>query len=478
MKFKNNSFTRLRILLIISFGILLNSCDTNSAKEYHKYYVSLNGSDTNNGSLENPFRTIKKGASLLNAGDTLVVKPGDYGFEFAIKIDKNGTAEKPIVVMAEKQGSVYLKGLRKEGEVNGTGKDGAEGCGFLIANVSYVVIDGFHLSNYVVGIDVGIWDSKTLNIVNIPNKSHHVTIKNCIFDNNGEDGIQTFRVDSVLISNCTFSSDFIMETNDGNTYPNAIQDYGCNFYSSTASVVENCYFYGAHNQALSFKEGDKDCIARRNVFEGALYTAIYLGQNRLEDETDKNKNPSCQDLIAEYNIVRGTKGYRVKSPIRADNVVNAVIRNNYFEGFDETHKTSGINIFDEAKGTIQIYNNIVAFSVDKKSSAGVEPAEKLSRETRLNIHNNTFYNLAKDIWGQLDANDVFEKNISYKCAYYLKNDKKNFHGNPKFNDGEPKQLPVSTAPVKPDFASYYKKLTDQFRLSENSPAKGFGAFPE
>lgn len=466
------------VLLLFLFGIILLSCGNKYVKKNNKYFVSLKGSDVNNGSSKAPFRTIKKGVSLLQAGDTLIVEPGNYGSESAIHINKSGSKGSPIVVLAEKAGTVFLNGPRKENEVDGPDslKDGENGTAILVSDVSYVVIDGFDIRNYLVGIDVGVWKDDQLKYTNILNKPHNITIKNCTFEYNGKDGIQVFRVDSVLISNCSFISKFIMEEENGETYPNAVQDYGCNFYSSTASVVENCYFYGSHNQALSFKEGDVDCVARRNIFEGApLYTGIYLGQNKIADNTEENKNPTCRNLIAEYNIVRAAEGFRVKSPIRADNVENAIIRNNYFEGFDKTKKTGGISVFDEAKGKIEITNNILAFSVNKDSSAGIYVMENLSPKTQLFIKNNTFYDLAKDIKGELSKKDTYEKNIIFECGCYLKRDRNNFYGNPKFIESVPKQLPIATSPLKPDFDEYYFKLTKAFILSENSPAKGFGA---
>ncbi len=463
------------IIFLSVITLMLISC-SNKKENDSKYYVSLQGNDANNGKINSPFRTIKKGTSVLTAGDTLIIKPGNYGYEYAIEINKNGTKELPLVIMAEKKGAVTLNGPRKEGEVDGPDslEDGTNGSAIIIGNVSYVVIDGLHITNYLIGIDVGIWNDGLLKETVIKNKPHNVTIKNCTFEQNGKDGIQVFRVDSVLITNCTFISDFVMEKEDGESYPNAVQDYGCNFYSSTGSIVEDCYFFGAANQALSFKEGDKDCIARRNIFEGALYTAIYFGQNKIVDNNEENKNPSCKNLLAEYNIVRGAKGFRVKSPIRADNVINAIIRNNYFEGFDKTGLTSGINIFDEAKGKIEIYNNIVAFSVDKEKSAGIGIADNLAIATKLNIHNNTFYHLAKDISGNLRSDDIYEKNIIYKCKNSLHKDKRNFYGNPNFFNGEPKQLPISTFSVKPEFNLLYKKLTKQFFVGPQSNAKGFG----
>ena len=170
-------------LLAVIFIIVLFSCTRNEKRNINKYYVSLEGNDTNNGSVDSPFRTIKKGVSVLTAGDTLVLKPGNYGYEYAIDINKNGTEDSPIVIMAEKRGTVHLNGPRKDGEVDGPDslKDGGNGVAIIVSNVSHVIIDGLHISNYKVGIDIGIWDDAVLKNPNPTNKAHNVVIKNCKF---------------------------------------------------------------------------------------------------------------------------------------------------------------------------------------------------------------------------------------------------------------------------------------------------------
>src|SRR5262249_45232346 len=42
------------------------------------YYVATNGNDSNPGTISQPFRTIKKGIGILNAGDTLYIRSGTY----------------------------------------------------------------------------------------------------------------------------------------------------------------------------------------------------------------------------------------------------------------------------------------------------------------------------------------------------------------------------------------------------------------
>ena len=422
------------------------------------YHVSLTGDDANSGTETAPFRTIKHGASVLQAGDTLIIHDGDYGSEFDIQIPNSGTAANPITIKAENRGAVALHGSRLPDQLDGGG------IGFDVEGQSYIVFDGLSFSDYSVGIGV-YGDPEGLGE---PYVGHHITITHSSFQNNGDLGIEIVQADNVLISHCTFISEEPPGGWPDPENPSAIQDYGVYFWYTHNSVVEDSYFYGAHNQALSFKQGCYDSVARRNIFEGALYTALYLGQNRREDG-----RPKCVNLTAEYNIVRGTAGYRVKSPIRVDNVENAIVRNNYVEGFDETDNTSGINVFDEALGTIEIYDNIAAFGVDNENSGGIYIAYGLDADTQVSVHHNTIYDVVQDMFDNSER-AIFTRNISYRCTYYDPENSSTFYDDPLFINGDPVQQPVSSSPTQYDFDAYYRRLTDPFLLRADSAAHGNG----
>lgn len=55
-------------------GMLLTATGAKAAT----HYVATNGSDTNQGTIDQPFRTIKKGTAALNSGDTLYIRGGTY----------------------------------------------------------------------------------------------------------------------------------------------------------------------------------------------------------------------------------------------------------------------------------------------------------------------------------------------------------------------------------------------------------------
>jgi len=59
------------------------------------YYVSLTGNDSNPGTEAQPLRTIQKAANIVEPGDTVLVKPGDYGEN--VSIMRSGSAGAPII---------------------------------------------------------------------------------------------------------------------------------------------------------------------------------------------------------------------------------------------------------------------------------------------------------------------------------------------------------------------------------------------
>ena len=72
------------------------------------FHVATNGSDTNSGTQDKPFKTIAAGVAGLKAGDTLLVGPGVY--RETIKVTSSGAPGQPITIAAEKKGTVTIRG--------------------------------------------------------------------------------------------------------------------------------------------------------------------------------------------------------------------------------------------------------------------------------------------------------------------------------------------------------------------------------
>ena len=72
------------------------------------YYVSKTGSDSNVGSLSQPFRTIQKAADTAGPGDTVLVRAGTYGE--VVKPANSGLLGSPITFQAYQNEKVILNG--------------------------------------------------------------------------------------------------------------------------------------------------------------------------------------------------------------------------------------------------------------------------------------------------------------------------------------------------------------------------------
>ena len=72
------------------------------------YVVATNGDDANLGTADKPFRTISRAAAVVQAGEGVLVRAGVYRERVAPA--RGGTADKPIVYLAEPGHRVFLKG--------------------------------------------------------------------------------------------------------------------------------------------------------------------------------------------------------------------------------------------------------------------------------------------------------------------------------------------------------------------------------
>ncbi|MGB5289275.1 MAG: right-handed parallel beta-helix repeat-containing protein [Ignavibacteriaceae bacterium] len=171
MKFKYNTLTCLLLLLYLN---------TSSAQT--TYYVSENGSNSNNGlTPQNAFATLQYAADMVSAGDSVLVFEGNYvGFD----IRENGTQNSLIVFKAIETNVVINK------------RNSVTTDGINIENALWIVIDGFEVKDQPrAGIRAVVSD--------------FITIKNNYCHNNYRWGIFTGFTDDIKIENnsCSYSTD-------------------------------------------------------------------------------------------------------------------------------------------------------------------------------------------------------------------------------------------------------------------------------
>jgi hypothetical protein len=83
---------------------------TSSAEASTSYVVAPSGSDSGDGTVASPWRTLAASFKRLHAGDTLVVRGGTYAEQVRVTVPK-GTASAPIRVVAAKGERPVVSGL-------------------------------------------------------------------------------------------------------------------------------------------------------------------------------------------------------------------------------------------------------------------------------------------------------------------------------------------------------------------------------
>src|SRR5687768_17124066 len=117
------------------------------------YYVATNGSDSANGSLTSPFRTLSKAVGLLRAGDVVNVRGGLY--KETVQITVKGTADSRIVIRSyEGETAIF----------DGTGTSRSTNV-LTLYKSSYVDLSGFEVRN-AGQIGICSWGSNNVRILN------------------------------------------------------------------------------------------------------------------------------------------------------------------------------------------------------------------------------------------------------------------------------------------------------------------------
>jgi len=96
--------------------LVLSSCGGGAAADgvdvqvgaARTYYVSPRGSDTNPGSVDEPWRTIQKAADTLGPGDTAVLLDGNYE-EGMVQFTRSGTQSDRITVRAQNKWGAVVR---------------------------------------------------------------------------------------------------------------------------------------------------------------------------------------------------------------------------------------------------------------------------------------------------------------------------------------------------------------------------------
>ncbi len=267
----------------------------------NSYFVDPAGSDAAAGTTNAPWATLQHAAVTITAGDTIIVRAGEYaGFVMGWDFPNSGTAAKPIVWQAE-PGAVIVTPNNKTPD------------GIDIEQCDYVVIDGFTVRPQ---INSDGWRSG----IRIGGGGTGDVLRNNIV--------------SVRMS----------------------EKYGIFSSFTTNLLVEHNTVTGSRNSAIYTSNSAVRPTVRDNTISDA-------GENGLHFNGDVGQGGTgiIADAIIEGNIISNT-GQGGGSAINCDGIQNSVIQNNLL--FDNHGKGIALYQIDASAPSInnEIVNNTVVMA--------------------------------------------------------------------------------------------------------------------
>ncbi|MEO8110260.1 MAG: right-handed parallel beta-helix repeat-containing protein [Ginsengibacter sp.] len=266
--------TMLTVLACVILLIYVNDCPGRS------YYLSTSGNNKNDGSINNPFKSIAYLNTIkLKAGDTIFLKANE-SFSGSLILDstKSGIKNKPIVITSYGNGNAIINGGNESaiaiynssyanvcnlicegsGRKNGNTKNGVaiSNCGYI--TLENIAISGFQKAGLLVYSSFEILISSIHAYENgfagiavdgdyDKRNSEQILIKNCLAENNPGDpsNLTNHSGNGIIIgSSKNVTIEYCVATNNGWDMPrigNGPVGIWC--YESDSVVIQHCISY-------------------------------------------------------------------------------------------------------------------------------------------------------------------------------------------------------------------------------------------
>jgi parallel beta-helix repeat protein len=371
---------------------IASSSSSSTAQIGATYYVSPNGSDLNNGSLNAPWKTIQRAANIAAGGDTVYVRTGTYNE--TVKFTRSGSS-------GTGQRIIFRNYPGELPAVDATGKsvvDGQSGV-FTLESVSYVTIEGFDIKNFTTSstknVPIGIYVRGAGSYVEILN-NHISYIKNNA--NSGDANALGLLVAGTEVP--TSINNIIISGNElDHLVLGSSESLSINGNVEHWKVINN-KVHDNNNigiDAIGFEEtnpNDAYNQARDGLISGNLvYNISSYGNPAYGNDyaADGIYVDGGKRIIIENNIVHNTDfGIELASEHKGKSTSYVTVRNNLVWN----NNTAGITIggYDADRGTTDyctIVNNTFLFNDTKKTGAGEFQIQYYANNNV--VKNNIFY---------------------------------------------------------------------------------------
>lgn len=299
-------FLLLAIFLTVAFDALATT-----------RYVSRNGSDTDDGTIDSPFATIAKAASVARPGDTVLVREGVY--RQTVSVSANGTETARITIQAYPGELAIVDG---DGLTNGQGAPADTVT--ILGN--YIDWSGFEVRN-APNVGITVWGA------------HHVRLIGNRVRNSRRSGIwighsESGRTHDVVVAGNSVTNN-VQENRNGGWQHGWGQAIGVS-KSARVTVTHN-HVYRNYGEGIVVSTS-RDCEVTANEVFDNFSVQIYL-------------------TYAQRTRVEGNLTYSTGDP-------------NYFR---EGHPASGIMLANESAGREEDATNgdVIANNIVLRSRFGI-----------------------------------------------------------------------------------------------------------
>ncbi len=301
------------------------------------YYVATNGNDAYSGSELQPFKTIKKGLTVIKAGDTLYIRGGIYPEQINsnVQVIPTGSSWQDAPVISAYSGETVV--LQPGG--------GSEVINLSRSNIQYVIFIGLVLdaSNLQRSCSSGYGCSYGIGATN---GAHHVRFTNIEIKNAAGSGVLITRGGSTTPTSFEFLS--------CDVHHNGTESRDHGFYLSTSgNRVRNCKIHHNTGWGIHIYTGSLSVTTNNNTIDGnEIYSNAALSASAPGILIDNGAG----NLVIN-NIVRGNKnGIQVGAPFASGVTVSGtkIYNNTIYSNMPGV----GIDIFASSSQT-DVKNNIL-----------------------------------------------------------------------------------------------------------------------
>ncbi len=359
------------------------------------YYVAPWGNDENPGDKDAPLKTIQKGADILEAADTLVIRDGVYRISKEIRPANSGIPGKWITyyVLPGEKAVIDAENF-VAGDEEGTYPSRLGLGSFHIQEKSYIRVVGLHVRN-----------SRSAGFI-VRGPSEHVQLINCKTDRSFNSGIGIWYANQVKVLRCevTRANEPGMRV-DGQPFGREAPHEAISICGATNFEVAYNHVHQCFKEGIDVKEVSTNGVVHHNHIHDlprqGLYVDAWFGL--LENVTfHSNVVHDCEwgFAISVEGKDSELKGIDFHHNLLFDNRASGIV--------------FGVWGHDRIRSDIRIFNNTICHNGTPGHWAGVTGGIDIKSKNMQDVE--IFHNIVYNNWGYEIGTSFHQDSVQQKLA--------------------------------------------------------------